>query len=59
MSRISYPKELKGGFGYFNFFQIVLSFCYVKEMSSPTSLNQTKPHHESYACDLCLIPHPK
>ena len=55
LSLTSYPEELRGGFGYFHFFQIVFSFRYVKEMQSPITVKQTKPHHESYAYDLCLI----
>ena len=55
MSPTSYPKELKGGFGYFNCFsKLFFSFPYVKEMQSPTSLNQIRPHHKSYALSLML-----
>lgn len=46
LSPTSYLEEHKGGFGYFVFPNRSFSFCSVKEMQSPTSLNQTEPHQE-------------
>ena len=56
LSPTSYLEELKAGFGYFNCFsKLLFSFCYVKEVQSPTTLNQSRPHHESSPMTFALF----
>ena len=56
LSLIRYSEELQGGFGYLNSFpNCSFFFSYVKEMESPTTLNQTKPHQRATPMTFALF----